>query len=165
MSEIHDLQIIVRSRIPLVSIDSQEEQRVIKILIDLGEHIERPVYLWTVTDGLRMAERDDGIQVVNISASGKFEANDPKQVLHEIKSSARVGIFVLVDFHRHLEDSVTLRLLKEVLAEGTKMSRTIVLLGHKMAIPEELNRFRAPFSLDLPDKEKLSDLVIQEARV
>ena len=89
MSETHDLEIIVRSRITLVTIDSAEEQRVLDLLVDLGEHIQRPVYQWTVTDGLRKAESDGGYPRVSISGAGKFEANDPKQVLQVIYDVAQ----------------------------------------------------------------------------
>ena len=53
----HDLELILRSRTPIVVIESQDEQRMLELLqavtISRASTDYSPLFRWTITDGLQ----------------------------------------------------------------------------------------------------------------
>jgi hypothetical protein len=51
----HELEVVLRSRIPLIVIESRDEERILALLKSLAARLARPqvmpIFKWTVTDG------------------------------------------------------------------------------------------------------------------
>ena len=60
----HDLEVLLRSRIPLIVIETRDETRVLEMLALLSVRVTRnahtPMFEWTVTDGLKRIDVDLG---------------------------------------------------------------------------------------------------------
>jgi ATP-dependent 26S proteasome regulatory subunit len=155
MRDIPDLELLLSSSIPIVVIETHEEQRVIELFRQALVRSPKPFYHWTVTDGLRRLDR-------GFNASS--DIREPTDVLLQIKTAKEPAIYLLSDFHPYLEDPVHVRLLRDVAQNRLLLGHTVVLLSHKLDIPPELARSAARFSLSVPDRKQLKTIVLEEAR-
>jgi hypothetical protein len=155
MNEEHDLQLLLRSRTPLLLIESSEEPRALALLCRVGIALRQAVFSWTATDGLKRMDIDMPAQRFNTA---------PADVLGHLRSTRQPGIYVLLDFHPWLDEPLNVRQLKDVALSYDECPRTIVLLSHRLQLPPELAALAAYFTLALPGSAELSNLVREQAR-
>jgi SpoVK/Ycf46/Vps4 family AAA+-type ATPase len=153
-SPLRDLEAIIRSRTPLIAMESNEEPQIVRIVRQIAQKFQLKAYRWTVTEGLQAFEPcDQPLQSVTKS----------QEVLSYIKNSSSNCLFVLLDFHPYLEDAVQVRYLKDIALTYTKHYSTVVLVGFALKIPEELQPFTARFRLPLPSPDELRAIVYDAA--
>jgi ATP-dependent 26S proteasome regulatory subunit len=154
MHDSHDLELVLKSHIPIVVIETREEQRAVNLIKSLQFRLSLPIYQWTVTEGLQRIDLDYEPQRHNAK---------PTEVLGNIKAGAQHGIYLLLDFHPYLEDPLHVRLLKDIALAYELTHQTIVLISHDIEIPPELKNFSAMVTLDLPDVDALKAIVTDVA--
>jgi len=150
----HDLELILNSHIPIVVIESHEEQRVLTILTQQTIKLGKPLFKWTITEGL---ER------VDIELDPQRHNSKPDDVLRHIKAAQKDAVYVLADFHPYLDDPMHVRLIKDIALDHQQTGSHIVLISHELEIPDELQKFTAQFSLSMPDKNELEKLIRETA--
>ena len=150
MDNSHDLELILKSHIPIVVVESHEERRVLDILTRLTLGLAKPLFKWTITEGLERVDIDLEPQRVH------SEATD---VLRHIKASQKDAIYVLADFHPYLEEAMHIRLLKDIALSHQQTGSHIVLISHELKVPDELLKFTAHFELAMPNNNELEQLV------
>jgi SpoVK/Ycf46/Vps4 family AAA+-type ATPase len=151
----HELETLIRSRIPLVVIETRDEAWALALLGSLATRLTRPVHTpvfqWTVTDGLSRIDVDlGGAQRHNI---------EPVEVLKSIRATDKAGVYVLLDFHPFLADPMHVRLIKDIALGYGRTPRTLVFLGHEVPLPRELEHFAGRFDLRFPSREERLQLV------
>ncbi len=150
----HDLELILRSRTPIIIIESRDEARILGLLQSIA--IRRsttsymPLFRWTITDGL---------QRLDISLEPQSINSEPTDVLKHIRAVSKPGLYVLLDFHPFLDDPVHVRLLKDICIRYQDVERQIVLVSHKVTVPTELDVFCARFDIALPDERERARIV------
>ena len=154
MSDLKDLELIFQSRVPIIVIQTHEEIRVLDMLKKLIISLNKPLFSWAVTQGLKRQDLDFGQQ---------DELKEPDSVLRHIHSTEIEGVFALLDFHPYLQDPVNARLLKEIAQMHYKTGHHVVLISHEIDMPAELHKQCAYFDLQLPDDEKLIQIIKDEA--
>ncbi len=155
MEELHDLELLLSSRTPIIIIESLEELRLVELFARIGLRLDYPMFQWTVTEGLKRLEADFPAQ--------KLTAG-PDDVLKHIKALSRPGYFLLLDFHPYLQDPIHVRLIKEIAQGHELIPRTLILLSHAIDIPPELRHLTARFNLQLPDRAGIKRLIMEEAK-
>jgi SpoVK/Ycf46/Vps4 family AAA+-type ATPase len=144
-----DLELVLRSRIPVVVIETREERRMLDLLRSItvgsagGEYV--PLFRWTITDGL---------QRLDIELEPQLHNAEPPDVLKHIRAVTKPGIYVLLDFHHYLEDPVIIRLMKDICMRFEEVGRQLVLISHEVKLPHELESFTARFDMALPTEEE-----------
>jgi hypothetical protein len=155
MDRQHDLELILRSRTPLVAIETRDESRLLELLKSITMSRAKdgymPLFRWTVTDGL---------QRLDISLEPQLHNSEPEEVLRHIRAVTKPGIYVLLDFHPYLKDPVNVRLLKDICIRFNSVARHLVLVSHSVSLPAELESFSARFDLALPTDEE-RELIIK----
>jgi len=154
MDDTHDLELLLRSRVPLIVIETRDEKRVVRLFAGLAISLAMPVMAWSATTGLQRIDYD---------AAPQRHASEPQQALGQIKATGTPGIYLLMDFHPYLEDAYNIRLLKEIALEYATLGHTLVLVSHELNLPQELAGFSARFSLSLPDSKRLEAIIREEA--
>jgi SpoVK/Ycf46/Vps4 family AAA+-type ATPase len=154
MNDLHDLELLLRSRVPLIVIETRDEKRVAGLFAELAVSLAIPVMAWSATTGL---------QRIDYEAAPQRHASEPQQALGQIKATATPGIYLLMDFHPYLDDAYNVRLLKEIALDYADLGHTLVLVSHELELPAELAGFSARFNLSLPDSERLEDIIQDEA--
>lgn len=155
MNDGHDLEILLKSHLPLIVIESHEEQRLLQLISRIGLQQYKPVYQWSITDGLKRID-------IDLASSG--EKADAEQVLWQIRDAKASGIYVLCDYHPYLDESLHVRLLKDIALAHEQSQITLILLSHRLNLPAELSHFAAQAELSMPSRGELERIVRETAR-
>jgi hypothetical protein len=143
-----ELEALIKSRIPLIVVETRDEPRVLSLLSGLASRLLQPaptpLFQWTVTDGLRRLDIDMG--------GAQKHNSEPAEVLKSIRAVDKPGVYVLLDFHPYLADPVNVRLLKDICLGYDRTPRTVVLVSCELGVPRELEPYVARFNLTLPDR-------------
>ncbi|MBZ5547336.1 MAG: AAA family ATPase [Acidobacteriia bacterium] len=88
-----------------------------------------------------------------------YNSTDPVQALANMESMTVEAVFVLKDFHRHLESPVVVRRLRDVGQKFQTNRRTLVITAPSIDMPPELASLVEFFDLPLPDLDRLRALI------
>ena len=58
-SPLRDLEAIIRSRMPLIAVESNEEPQVVGMVRQIGGRLQLRAFRWTVTEGLQAFDPND----------------------------------------------------------------------------------------------------------
>ncbi|MCP5199528.1 MAG: AAA family ATPase [Gammaproteobacteria bacterium] len=174
MTERADLEILLASHYPLVTVTTFEEARTVDLFKDIARRRELPLGCWTVSDGLRGIAGPplftaDSLRLAGNETAGDGGAapssRDPEAALRAIRNNAQAGIYLLLDFHPFLDEPVHVRLIKEIAQDHERVRMKLVFVSHDLALPGELRRFACAFQLSLPNKLELGRIVSEEAAI
>ncbi len=155
MYDSKDLVLLIKSRVPLIVIETRDERRALNLLIENTVQLRdyHAVHKWSITEGL---------QRIDIALEPQRFNADPAEALRHILSVERPGIYVLLDFHPYLKDPMHVRLIKDLCLRQDP-PRTLILLSHSIEVPAELEHFSARFELSLPDETERERIVREVA--
>src|SRR3989304_9233003 len=134
-----DLALIIKSRFPLVQVETSEEVRRMRLLERVANLESWPLFVWSIADGIRRIPRTDVI-----TQTYEFQA-----ALRHIDKTPQNGIYTMLAAQPYFEDPVNVRLIKEIAQEYYKTARTLVFISRQIEIPPDLKRMSARFSLPL----------------
>jgi hypothetical protein len=152
--EQHDLTVILRSRFPLVAIETHEESRVLALLERIAEANRWMLFVWSLVDGLRRSTNSTPITSTRTLT----------ECLAHINASPQGGLYVLLDAHPFLDDPLNVRLARQIANSYAKCPRTLVFVSAQLELAVELGRQCARFKLSMPDAAAMQALVRDEAR-
>lgn len=162
MTERRDLQLVLRSGVPIIVIATTDEGRFLTLLSEIAVSSPaagyRPLFRWSLTDGLQRLDLDLEPQRHN---------SEPTDVLRHIRAVKTPGIYALLDFHPFLGEPVNTRLLKDIALAGRESGTVVLLISHEVTLPRELEPFSARFEMKLPDtaaRRSIVERIIEEYR-
>lgn len=156
-NDIHDLGLVLDSKVKLVLIESWDERRVLETLTSLAVRRGLSLFTWSITDGLQRAGFAG-------EAFAESNSQEPEAALRLIKADPQASLYVMCDLHPFLADNPKLvRLLKEVAMVDAAHAPTLVLVSHACKLPPEVQRYAARFNLALPSEDELLAIVREEA--
>ncbi|MDO9599578.1 MAG: AAA family ATPase [Azoarcus sp.] len=178
MPDFRELSALVRSRMPLLCIETVEEPKALRLIERLARDDNHDLHCWSVADGLvqqnfrygnarpegyalfptvgegpGMARRAEGRRRV-IDDTRSLEA-----ALKYIDSSGGKGLFVLLDPHPFLEEPVVQRLMREIVLDHPEAERTLVLVAPQLSLPPLLARHSVRMELRIPDLARVRALL------
>ncbi len=164
--EQHDLAVLIRAGTPLIVIETHEELRVVEMFQRVVAEVWRPLFKWSVTDGLERLDIDmsdaSDLGGFDLGATAKKES-DPTAVLRRIRAIRERGVYLLLDFQPYLKDPVNLRLIREIAQHDEGGAHTLVLISPSVELPGVISKSMARFDLSMPTTELLTDMVKEEA--
>jgi hypothetical protein len=153
-----ELEMLLASHFPLILVETREEARVLTLIREAAQRAGRGrewgTYQWSATDGLRR---------IDVESTPQRTLNDPAALLRHLKSTTYAGVYVLCDFHPYLADPIHVRLLKDVAQSYDQVARTIVLISHGLACPQELEHLAARLALGMPNRNERHMIVMRVA--
>jgi len=155
MNDGHDLELLLKSHLPIIVIESYEEPRLLQLISRIGLQQYKPVYKWSITDGLKR---------VDLDLSTKADKANEADVLWQIREQREAGIYVLCDYHPYLDEALHVRLLKDIAQSHEETQITLVLLSHRIDLPKELSRLAATAELSMPSQGELEKIVMETAK-
>src|SRR5580765_1909801 len=123
-----DLEAIIRSRTPLIAVESNEEPQIVTMIRQIGQHLQLTAFRWSVTEGLQAFEPGDQPQQSVVKS---------QETLSYIKTSSKRSLFVLLDFHPFMQDTVHVRYLKDIALNYPRHGSTVIIVGCTLQVPEE----------------------------
>jgi len=101
-----------------------------------------------------------GHEAATAAAGGSiYNTREPVQALANMESMTVEAVFILKDFHRHLDDPVVVRRLRDVGQKFSTNRRTVILTAPELTVPPELIKLVEYFDLPLPDRDRLHEIV------
>ncbi len=153
MNDLHDLELIVESATPIIYIESSEEARVDRLAERLSTRLGKDIYRWSVVQGLQ----GEG------TAGSQGGDADPAAALKRIRGTKKPGIFLFYDLHPWLDEPVVVRLLREIGKQYDRIPHTLLLVSPAVDIPEELQNLAVKFTLSLPGREDIREMIFAES--
>jgi SpoVK/Ycf46/Vps4 family AAA+-type ATPase len=88
-----------------------------------------------------------------------YNTREPVQALANMESMTVEAVFILKDFHRHMDDPVVVRRLRDVGQKFAANRKTVVITAPEIAVPAELTTLVEYFDLPLPDLGRLREII------
>jgi len=106
-----------------------------------------------------MASALGGDGTAAASATAIYNTREPVQALANMESMTIEAVFILKDFHRHMDDPVVVRRLRDVGQKFATNRRTLIITAPEIAVPAELAKLVEYFDLPLPDRGRLREII------
>jgi len=152
-----DLAAILRSRVPLVVLETRDEARAVAQVMQAARQSNPPppVFEWAATRGLKRID-------VDLGTAQTFNA-PPEKVLPFLLE-AIPGVYIMLDLHPYLTEPTLVRLVKDICLGYDTNPRTLVLVSNEVELPEELTHLAARVELAFPDAAERRAIVDEVAR-
>ena len=149
-----DLELLVRSRYPLIFLETTEKGRAETLLAQLAERLRLPFYTWTRTKGLR--------EPFQLAMSR--DTLTPIAALSEVERLQRSALYNFQGLGADLEDRVIATQLKDAAWPFARRDGAVVVTGADLEIPTPLKEMSATLLLPLPNPDEYRDLVMHVYR-
>src|SRR6478735_9066505 len=165
------LKILLSSSTPIVVMETVEEMRAVRLVRAACSALSLATFEGSIASGLVRCGSEVGELVPETSfsavgpghdlsgAQGLYNSKEPAQALSNLEAMSLEAVFILKDFHRHMDDPVVVRRLRDVGQKFSTNRRTVVITGPIVTIPAELASLVEFLELPLPDNVRLRQLV------
>src|SRR5260370_2207848 len=181
MNSLDRLKVLINSSTPIVVMETVEEMCAMSLVRTACSQLSLPVFEWTIADGLVRCGNDFAVAAPALSAPGfgaslapktaagnavtpnpaMYNTADPVQALANLETMTIEAVFVLKDFHRHMDSPVVVRRLRDVGQKFSTNRRTLVLTAPAIEMPPELVSLVEFLDLPLPDRDRLREIIRQ----
>src|SRR5215831_12892701 len=93
------------------------------------------------------------------AAGSIYNTREPVQALANMESMTLEAVFILKDFHRHMDDPIVVRRLRDVGQKFATNRRTVIITAPEITVPPELTTLVEYFDLPLPDRDRLHEII------
>jgi ATP-dependent 26S proteasome regulatory subunit len=147
----HDeLQILINSRTPIITVETSEEDRLEKLLLEIATQMAVPFYTWSVTTGLK-----------KFNGAALYNSDEPEKALANVATITGDAIFLLKDFARYCENDHISRRLRDLAASFCTAHRSIVISAASLELPPELKCESTAFQFGLPGVDEMLGVINQ----
>src|ERR1700731_25822 len=170
------LKVLLDSSTPIVAIESIEEVRAVRLVRAACVALNLAAYEWTIASGLVRCGSDVGeivpevrgltsaygaaaAQEALINTKAIYNSQEPAQMLANLEGISLEAAFILKDLHRHMDEPVVVRRVRDVGQKFSEHRRTIILTAPKIDIPPELRGLVEFLELPLPDRRRLRQII------
>ncbi len=150
-SWLQNLDLLIKSRTPLIWIKSKEEERLLRVLESVRERLNKMrVIIWDCVNVIQ----------VSLNEEKKF-SNNPIGILNWLKeqNNSASTILLLKDFHKFYEDPTISRTVKELSISLKETTHNIIFSSHIYPTSDELDELLTIIELPLPDQKELKNLI------
>src|SRR5690242_29438 len=170
------LKVLPESSTPIVVMETVEEVRAVRLVRVACSAVNLATFEWSIASGLMRSgttsaetslEASEGwpstannnSHVAEQNTKALYNSREPAQMLANLEGLTIEAAFILKDFHRHMEDPVVVRRLRDVGQKFSTNRRTVILMGPRVTIPPELESLVEFLELPLPDWQRLRQLI------
>ena len=167
-SSMDRLKILINSSTPIIVMETVEEVRALTLVRAACSDLSLPIFEWTIADGLVRSGGDVAGATRTLSAvshdglapkTAMYNTTDPVQALANLETMTIEAVFVLKDFHRHMDNPVVVRRLRDVGQKFSVNRRTLVLTAPAIEMPPELASLVEFLDMPLPDRDRLREII------
>ena len=145
-----NLQLLIQAGNPIISMETPDESRAVRLLRDVAHASNVPVIEWSVTEGLLTTPPEGARSLIK---PGKVI-----EAIQHVKDTTFPVLYVFKDLGAHCKDPQVVRALRDVYFSPYTRLWTLVLLD-VVALPPEVRRLTVPFDIGWPDEDELNDIV------
>ena len=176
METLERLKVLIDSSTPIVVMETVEEMRAVRLVRVASSALNLANFEWTIASGLVRSGSDGATEMAITSGvfppggyaghvpdadnvKALYNSREPAQMLANLEAISVEAVFILKDLHRHMEDPVVVRRLRDVGQKFATNRRTLVLTAPKISIPPELASLVEFLELPLPDRKRLRQII------
>lgn len=172
------LKVLIGSSTPIVVMETIEEMRAVRLVRAACSALNLAAFEWSIASGLMrcgsgvgeiVSEGTDfaggmqpahaGPDSIEQNVKALYNSREPAQMLGNLEGISIEATFILKDLHRHMEDPVVVRRLRDVGQKFSTNRRTVILTAPKIEIPAELAGLVEFLNLPLPDRQRLRQII------
>jgi len=170
------LKVLIDSSTPIIVMETVEEMRAVRLVRAASSPLNLAVFEWSIASGLVRCGSDTVLHEYGRASAGAgfpgsahttdatgavaiYQSQEPAQALSNLEALSIEAVFILKDFHRHIEDPVVVRRLRDVGQKFSSNRRTIVITAPSLKVPPELKSLVEFVELPLPDKQRLRQII------
>ena len=153
--------------------ETVEEVRAVRLVRVACSALNLATFEWSIASGLarcgndgtelvvegRLPAHGTGQDATDLSAQAIYNSREPAQMLSVLEGISVEAAFILKDLHRHMEDPVVVRRLRDVGQKFSRNRRTVVIVAPSINMPPELASLVEYLELPLPDKQRLRQII------
>ena len=146
-----NIDLLIKSRTPLIWIRSKEEERLFKVLKEVCVRLNKKrIIVWDCVNGIKGSLNDE-----------KKFINNPLGILNWIRSQNNdiSTILLLKDFHKFYDDPSISRTIKELSFSIKETPHNLIFSSHVYPNSEELDELLTIVELPLPNQKELTALI------
>ena len=168
MNPLDRLKVLINSSTPIVVMETVEEVRAVSLVRQACSELSMAIFEWTIADGLvrsncSVAAVPTSFQLMRGDAAAPktavYNTTDPVQALANMEAMTAEAVFIMKDFHRHMDNPVVVRRLRDVGQKFSANRRTLVLTAPSIEMPPELASLVEFLDLPLPDHTRLQEII------
>lgn len=171
------LKVLLDSSTPIVVMETVEEVRATRLVRAACSVLNLAAFEWTIATGLarcgtpgdpaveigllppRGYTTASGHDTSEQNAKAMYNSREPAQMLANLEDISIEAAFILKDLHRHMDDPVVVRRLRDVGQKFASNRRTVILTAPKLSIPPELASLVEYLELPIPDRQRLRQII------
>jgi hypothetical protein len=164
------LKILIDSSTPIVVMETVEEMRAVRSIRSACAALNLAVFEWSIASGLsRCGDTHEVISGAlpsyatgsgtDSNAQAIYNSREPAQALGNMEGMTLEAVFILKDFHRHMDDPVVVRRLRDVGQKFSTNRRTLIITAPSIEVPPELESLVEYVELPLPDPQRLRQII------
>ena len=172
------LKVLIDSSTAIVVMETVEETRAVRMVRAACSALNLAVFEWSIASGLMRcgstvgevvsggydfadpnAPGNAGMDSIGQNVKALYNSREPAQMLANLEGISVEAAFILKDLHRHMDDPVVVRRLRDVGQRFASNRKTIILTAPKIEIPPELRSLVEYFELSLPDRQRLRQII------
>ena len=169
------LKVLLDSSTPIVVMETVEEVRATRLVRTACSALNLAAFEWTIATGLSRCGTpgDPAVEIGLLpgyasapaseaseqNAKALYNSREPAQMLGNLEGISIEAAFILKDLHRHMDDPVVVRRLRDVGQKFATNRRTVILTAPKLSIPPELASLVEYLELPLPDRQRLRQII------
>src|SRR5579884_1738815 len=179
--ELELLKILIESSTPIVVMETVEEARAVRLIRAACSSLNLAAYEWSIAEGLIRCGSNEAYYDMIFQAAGPsnssqgyfgtghvaedinvqalYNSREPAPALSNLEAISIEAAFILKDFHRHMEDPVVVRRLRDVGQKFSANRRTVIITGPAVVVPPELASLVEFLDLPLPDQTRLLQII------
>jgi len=171
------LKVLIDSSTPIVVMETVEESRAVRLVRFACSALNLAAFEWTIATGLARSGGNPAAPTIENgafppggyragevndfaeNAKALYDSRDPAKMLANLEGISIEAAFILKDLHRHMDDPVVVRRLRDVGQKFATNRRTVILTAPKISIPPELASLVEFLELPLPDRQRLRQII------
>ncbi len=149
-----ELGLLIKSKYPVIFVESIDEEYVVNQLKQIASQSGLIFYQWSVTKGLQRGHQ----------GGPYYQTGDPEKMIRTVLSlitsdRSESGLFVLKDFDKHLENTILLRLFKDLVNLIKNTKNTVVIVGPEYRLPKDIEPEAAHIVGGYPDEKEIASVL------
>ncbi|NLS97257.1 MAG: AAA family ATPase [Planctomycetaceae bacterium] len=148
-----ELELLIRAKNPIISIETPDEPRAVRVVREVVGKMSRPLAEWSVTEGL-----------VTAPPAARSELVKPGAILpalRYVRDSSYPIVYLFKDISPLCADAQVARFLRDLYFSPDSRLWTLILVDSR-GLPPDSRRLTVPFDVGWPDEEEMKQ-VVQEA--
>jgi ATP-dependent 26S proteasome regulatory subunit len=150
LQQVDSLRNLLETRTPIVVIATHEETRVMALFERIAAQMQREVWTWSVSRGLRVAHGLK-LSLADFKTDSHADSQATKELpeaLMQVGRMTNAALVVFLDIHPYLSNPVITRAMKELALTCEAKGLQLVFVGHDVKLPDELAPFASRFEIE-----------------